>query len=239
MDGWKGSIRCTRNTACWAPHSPDANVRRVSCASIQAHRKASFDERLRTIKAHNADSTQTYKRGVNPLTDRTTDELSSLHGLDRALLFAERAQEQTLESPPATPPKPRAASDYPPGIDWRRRGAVTPVKNQGSCGSCWSFASAEAVESRWFLKTGELQELSEQFILDCTPNPHDCGGSGGCGGGTAKLAYERLAALGGLPSEWTYPYLSVDGSAGRCRGLPLRPAPAPLRPALEKPHARP
>ena len=209
-------------------------MRRVSCASIQAHRKASFDERLRTIKAHNADSTQTYKRGVNPLTDRTTDELSSLHGLDRALLFAERAQEQleTLESPAAMPPKPRAASDYPPGIDWRRRGAVTPVKNQGSCGSCWSFASAEAVESRWFLKTGELQELSEQFILDCTPNPHDCGGSGGCGGGTAKLAYERLAALGGLPSEWTYPYLSVDGSAGSCRGLPLSPA-------LEKPHARP
>ena len=109
---------------------------------------------------------------------------------------------------------------------------MTPVKNQGSCGSCWSFASAEAVESRWFLKTGELQELSEQFILDCTPNPHDCGGSGGCGGGTAKLAYERLAALGGLPSEWTYPYLSVGGSAGRCRGLPLSPA-------LEKPHARP
>ena len=58
-------------------------MRRVSCASIQAHRKASFDERLRTIKAHSADSTQTYKRGVNPLTDRTTGELSSLHGLDR------------------------------------------------------------------------------------------------------------------------------------------------------------
>ena len=57
------------------------------------HREVSFDARLRTIKAHNADATQTYKRGVNHLTDRTIDELRPLHGLDRALLFAERAQE--------------------------------------------------------------------------------------------------------------------------------------------------
>ena len=67
--------------------------RRVSCASIQGQREASFDERLRAIRAHNADSTQTYKRGVNPLTDSTIDELSSLRGLDRALLFVERARE--------------------------------------------------------------------------------------------------------------------------------------------------
>jgi len=196
------------------------------------HREVSFDARLRTIKAHNADATQTYKRGVNHLTDRTIDELRPLHGLDRALLFAERAQElfETVESASAvTAQSPWATSENPPGLDWRRAGAVTPVKNQGACGSCWGFASAEAVESRWFLKTGELQELSEQFILDCTPNPHKCGGTGGCGGGTAKLAYARLAALGGLPSEWTYPYLSVNGSAGSCRGLPLSPA-------LEKPH---
>ena len=91
------------------------------------------------------------------------------------------------------------------------------------------FASTETVESRWFLKTGELQELSEQFILDCTPNPQDCGGSGGCAGGTAKLAYERLATLGGMPSEWTYPYESVTGNAGTCHGLPLASS-------LEKPH---
>jgi cathepsin L len=90
--------------------------------------------------------------------------------------------------------------------------------------------SAETIESHWYLKTGELQELSEQFILDCTPNPHACGGTGGCSGGTAALAYARLKALGGIPSEWTYPYMSILGKNGTCHGLPL-PA------AIESPHS--
>ena len=181
-----------------------------------AQREKSFNARLAAIKKHNADPRMTYKRGVNHLTDRMQEELKPLHGLDRALLFSEREATSTSK-----PPAQIMASEHPPGIDWRRRGALTPVKNQGQCGSCWTFASAETLESRWFLKTGELQELSEQFILDCTENPHACGGTGGCGGGTAKLAYDRLSALGGIPSEWTYPYLSGDGSAATCHGLPL------------------
>lgn len=54
---------------------------------------------------------------------------------------------------------------------------------------------------------GFLEELSEQFILDCTPNPKSCGGTGGCMGGTGELAYNRLKELNGIPSEWTYPYI--------------------------------
>ena len=69
-----------------------------------------------------------------------------------------------------------------------------------------------------------LEELSEQFILDCTPNPHKCGGTGGCNGGTAKLAYDKLKELGGIPSEWTYPYISGNnGTSGTCHGVPLSP----------------
>ena len=121
----------------------------------ETHREANFNARIQTIKTHNADTTQSYKRGVNHLTDRTVAELKPLHGLDRALLFSERAHELVESATAAT--KPWLASDNPPGLDWRRHGAVTPVKNQGQCGSCWTFASAEAVESRWFLKSGELQ----------------------------------------------------------------------------------
>ena len=72
--------------------------------------------------------------------------------------------------------------------------------------------------------TQPKQELSEQFILDCTPNPNSCGGHGGCQGGTAALAYDRLKAIGGMPSEWTYPYISGTGNASTCHGLPLPPA---------------
>ena len=227
-------------------------------AEEAAAREAAFNKKLKEVRSHNAAGhswcestarlttrarhslpsssrqperhvrshpTVDRKRGVNHLTDRTPEELSVLHGLDRALLFSQKHALST-----AKPARPfTKADEVPSGVDWRRQGAVTPVKNQGHCGSCWTFASAETVESRWFLKTGELQDLSEQFILDCTPNPHACGGTGGCGGGTAKLAYERLASLGGMPSEWTYPYLSGSGRAGTCRGLPLSPW-------IEKPH---
>jgi len=91
------------------------------------------------------------------------------------------------------------------------------IVSKGSCGSCWTFASAETAESHWALLTGHLEDLSEQFILDCTPNPHQCGGQGGCFGGTAALAYEQLASRGGIASEWTYPYISGTGNKATCK----------------------
>jgi cathepsin L len=72
------------------------------------------------------------------------------------------------------------------------------------------------LESHWALATGQLNVLSEQHILSCTPNPYDCGGSGGCGGGTTELAYEYLVQTG-LASEWKYPYLSWYGNNSQCR----------------------
>ena len=89
-----------------------------------------------------------------------------------------------------------------------------------SPGSCWAFASVETLESHWALASGNvIEELSEQQILDCVPNPEECGGTGGCGGGTPDLAYEALIASGGgLASEWTYPYISGTGTGvGPCK----------------------
>lgn len=102
--------------------------------------------------------------------------------------------------------------------DWRDDGVVTTLKDQGRCGSCWTFAATETLESHWALKTGFLHVLSEQNVLDCTPNPDQCGGTGGCSGGTAELAYDRLAQTGaGLATEWTYPYTSWHGQDSECR----------------------
>lgn len=193
----------------------------------ERHRRSElFHDRLADITRHNADPAFTWKRGVNHLTDRFPHELRSLHGLDRSLLHSDRV---------ADPAKSASASPTwdptknPAEIDWRKKGVLTPVKNQGACGSCWTFASVETLESRWAQKTGELQELSEQFVLDCVANPQQCGGTGGCMGGTAKLVYDGLGSLGGIPSEWTYPYLSGSGAKGTCHGTPLAPS-------MEKPH---
>ena len=181
-------------------------------------RKQLYRDRLALVKQHNLRTDTTYTRGINHLSDRTDEELTQIKGLDRALhrhQMNQRKPQQQQQQQPKTP--------LPKSLDWRDSNIITPVKNQGKCGSCWTFASAETVESHWALKTGKLQELSEQFILDCTPNTHQCGGTGGCGGGTAELAYARLKVLGGIPSEWEYPYVSILGNASTCHGLPLAP----------------
>ncbi len=88
---------------------------------------------------------------------------------------------------------------------------------QGQCGSCWTFGSTETVESYWALATGDLPVLSQQFILDCTANSDDCGGTGGCQGGTATLAIDTIVRNGGIPQEWTYSYKSYFGAAFQCQ----------------------
>jgi cathepsin L len=216
--------------ANWCDEFADGCTTKYSSSAEKAQRENVFRDRLATILKHNADPTQTWKRGVNHLTDRTVAELKMLRGGDGARVHHERSNLNSASaSASATASKRSLASvqDLPASVDWRAmkngKSAITPVKNQGSCGSCWAFASTETIESHWFLKTGEMQELAEQFILDCTPNPKECGGKGGCQGGTAALAFDRLKVLGGIPSEWTYPYVSGTGNASVCHGLPLVP----------------
>lgn len=84
----------------------------------------------------------------------------------------------------------------PTSVDWRDKGIISAVKDQGQCGSCWTFGTSETIESYWMMETGEFTDLSEQQMLDCTPNPNHCGGTGGCQGGTAELIYEQLVKTG-------------------------------------------
>lgn len=94
----------------------------------------------------------------------------------------------------------------PKFVDWRVHGAVTYVKDQSSCGSCWSFASTGALESQYFIKTGRLISLSEQFLVDCTHK----NGNFGCIGGWAVNAYKYIRNHGGIPTEQSYPYYASD-----------------------------
>ena len=72
------------------------------------------------------------------------------------------------------------------------------------------------MESHWALATGSLQALSEQQLASCASNPHHCGGTGGCEGGTAQIAFQSVMDMGGLASEWTYPYMSYQGQDEKC-----------------------
>jgi len=99
----------------------------------------------------------------------------------------------------------------PDRVDWREKNVVTPVKNQGSCGSCWAFATTEGVESCVAQATGKLLTLSAQDVTSCTKNPQHCGGTGGCGGATAELGFDQVAK-GGIALEKDYPYTAQTGT---------------------------
>jgi len=108
-------------------------------------------------------------------------------------------------------------SALPRQVDWRREGVVTPVKDQGMCGSCWAFASAAVLESHVAVRTGTLYELSPQQLVSCVPNPHGCGGAGGCAGATAELAFKYVAeSQHGIVQEYQRGYTSYYGDNGEC-----------------------
>jgi cathepsin L len=176
-------------------------------------RKALFEANLRTILAHNAQESS-YRMGVNHMTDWTATELRSLLGYDKAL--GRHQVRERHRKAAAGELKFPTLPEAPHSVDWRGKGVLTAVKDQGRCGSCWTFASAETIESAWAIATGQLQVVSEQHILSCVENTYHCGGTGGCDGGTAELAFAGLQPTG-ITSEWVYPYLSWYGNNSDCK----------------------
>ncbi|GAB4839465.1 Cysteine protease rd19a [Ancistrocladus abbreviatus] len=105
-------------------------------------------------------------------------------------------------------------NDLPADFDWRDHGAVTGVKDQGSCGSCWSFSATGALEGANYLATGQLVSLSEQQLMDCDHecDPEEYGScDSGCNGGLMNNAFEYVLKTGGLQREEDYPYTGTDG----------------------------
>ncbi|KAK7605322.1 hypothetical protein V9T40_007180 [Parthenolecanium corni] len=111
--------------------------------------------------------------------------------------------------------RPPFNAPVPDSIDWRKLGAVTPVKDQLDCGSCWAFSSTGALEGQYFRKTGKLISLSEQNLIDCS-GPY---GNQGCDGGLQVLAFLYIDFNKGIDTEQSYPYEAKDGD---CRYSPSK-----------------
>jgi len=178
-------------------------------------RSKNFQENLKRINELNNRPGQTATYAINEFSDLTVDEFRSTYLMPKfdasdicIWPYHQRAgvRRSTLE-----------IEAVPKSFDWRSKGAVTPVKNQGQCGSCWSFSTTGNLEGQWFLWSSQktLTGLSEQWLVDCSDgclvsDPSLC--DGGCNGGLPWLAYGDITKNNGIASESAYPYTAEQGT---------------------------
>lgn len=172
-------------------------------------RKGLFLKELARVIAHN-ELNHSWKETINQHSALTTSERSALFGRNKAAA-ASHSPLHEKPLPPNFTMKP--LSELPASVDWRTvPNTVTAVKDQGSCGSCWAFASTAVLESHVAIASGKLYNFSPQQIAFCTPNPNHCGGTGGCGGATSELAFDYVAGAG-MVQEYQLGYQAYFGQA--------------------------
>ncbi|KAK4733523.1 hypothetical protein R3W88_007784 [Solanum pinnatisectum] len=139
-----------------------------------------FKDNLRFIEEHNNSKNQTYVLGLNRFADLTNEEYRTMF-----LGTKSDARRRVVKSKNASHRYVFRATDHvPESVDWRKKGAVAPIKDQGSCGSCWAFSTVAAVEGINQIATGEMITLSEQELVDCDTMYND-----GCNGGLMDYAF--------------------------------------------------
>ncbi|XP_077404311.1 cathepsin K-like [Vanacampus margaritifer] len=166
----------------------------------ESGRRRIWEENLLMINVHNLEATlglHTYELAMNHLGDLTKEEVSGMLTGTVVPSNLERIQ-LNFNWEQSTPP---------PSLDWRKRGLVTEVKMQGSCGSCWAFSAVGALEGQLKKRTGTLTSLSPQNLVDCSLDF----GNHGCHGGFMSNAFRYVFKNGGIDPDWAYPYTAKRG----------------------------
>ena len=161
-------------------------------------RFAVFRQNLIDIWSHNADPRQNFTMGVNQFTDLTAAEFKQTVSSSTTKVVGSYGCKIYSSS----------ATNTPLTVDWRSK-AVTSVKDQKQCGSCWTFSATGAIEGAWAIAKGQLVDLSEQELVDCASGV--AYGSHGCSGGQMDGAFKFVIANGQC-SYSAYPYTATDGT---------------------------
>ncbi|KAA8537373.1 hypothetical protein F0562_026940 [Nyssa sinensis] len=187
-----------------------------SCMSKHGKTYQSFEEKLHKFEVfkdnlkHIDDRNKkvsNYWLGLNEFADLSYEEFKKMYlGLKAELPKRRRESPEEFTY--------RDVLDLPKSVVWRKKGAVTNVKNQGSCGSCWAFSTIAAVEGINQIVTGNLTSLSEQELIDC-----DTTFNHGCNGGLMDYAFSFIISNGGLHKEENYPYLMEEGTCDERKGV--------------------
>lgn len=166
-----------------------------------------FKDNLKFIDQENAVPDRTYKLGLNRFADLTNDEYRMKYLGTR--VNGTRTKVGSVKSDRYAP---KVGESLPDSIDWREKGAVVAVKDQGSCGSCWAFSTIASVEGINQIATKELISLSEQELVDCDRSYNQ-----GCDGGLMDYAFEFIIKNGGIDTDKDYPYVGKDRTCDQTR----------------------
>ncbi|XP_068027210.1 LOW QUALITY PROTEIN: cathepsin S-like [Melanerpes formicivorus] len=168
----------------------------------EGSRRLTWEKNLQVVTLHNLEHSlglHSYQLGMNHLADMTSEEVAALLTGLKVPPRPEGASRQH---------QPQPGSQIPEAMDWREKGCVTEVKNQGACGACWAFSAVGALEAQVKLRTGQLVSLSAQNLVDCST----MFGNKGCSGGFMTRAFQYIIDNQGIDSEDSYPYTAQNGT---------------------------
>lgn len=163
-----------------------------------------FKKNLAVIEAHDADAAG-YTMAINKFSDLSQEEFKATMGLKP--IKETFTSDQVFKADPSV--------KLADSVDWTTKGVVTPVKNQGNCGSCWSFSTTGSVEGAVALKTSKLISLSEQQLVSCDRYAAGCGGAP-----SLHAGYQYIIKNKGIGTEESYPYASGAGNVPGCKQVP-------------------
>lgn len=205
------------------PASSGSPARHWASFKIRHHRKYhNFTEERRRFAIFSSNLAEVWRQNALYAIGKTSFRLDTYKFSD--LTHAEIAEAMAgYEEPPADsgdniddydPSARDLTRELPDHIDWRDSDAISAVKDQGACSSCWAFSAVGAIESHLFLYRGRRAVLSEQQLLDCTLKSNSSYKNLGCQGGWMEASFKYVKENGGIEAEATYPYM---GKVGECQ----------------------
>lgn len=210
---------CVAHDVLMAFREFKTKYRRFYSSEEEVLRLKNFQDTLQTIAKHNSDPERSWTMGVNQFSDMSDEEF------DQKVLMAPQDCSATHRS--GIKANLSDVPNLPASMDWREKGVISEVKNQGHCGSCWTFSTVGCLEAHMAIKYDAWQapRLSEQQLVDCA----QAFDNHGCSGGLPSHAFQYIQSAGGLSTEFSYPYHAKDGTCAFNSTGPLAPG-SPFEP---------